>query len=61
MVGVELLLGTGGARIRVPRDATAGVEGLRTEWKGVRRTVGPRRARPGGLRIRVFGTVGSDA
>ncbi|GAA3310503.1 DUF1707 domain-containing protein [Streptomyces cinereospinus] len=36
VVDIELHLGTGGARITVPRDTVVDVEGLRAEWKDLR-------------------------
>ncbi|MFE2267216.1 DUF1707 SHOCT-like domain-containing protein [Streptomyces griseosporeus] len=56
VVDVELQLGTGGARITVPRDAVVDAAGLRTEWKDVRYKA-PRRS-PGGPKIRISGTMG---
>ncbi|MGA4846094.1 DUF1707 SHOCT-like domain-containing protein [Streptomyces sp. G5(2025)] len=58
VVDIELRLGTGGARITVPRDATVELEGLNTGWKDV--LYKPRRrSDPGrGPRIRVSGTMG---
>ncbi|RKN43797.1 DUF1707 SHOCT-like domain-containing protein [Streptomyces hoynatensis] len=56
-VDIELQLGTGRARIVVPRDATVDIEDLRTVWKAPRYRPG-RRARSGGPRIRIFGTMG---
>ncbi|MEV6294649.1 DUF1707 domain-containing protein [Streptomyces sp. NPDC051896] len=57
VVDIELQLGTGGARITVPRDAVVDVEGLRTGWKDLRYET-PRRSRPGGPKIRISGTMG---
>ncbi len=57
VVDIELRLGTGGARITVPRDAVVDVEGVRTEWKDLRYRP-PRHSRPGGPRIRVSGSMG---
>ena len=56
VVDIELQLGTGGARITVPRDAVVDAEGLRTEWKDMRYKA-PRRSRPG-PKIRISGTMG---
>ena len=57
VVDIELRLGTGRAKITVPRDAIVDVEDLHTEWKdSLYRT--PRRARPGGPRIRISGAMG---
>lgn len=57
VVDIELHLGTGGARITVPRDAVIDAEGLRTEWKDLRYKA-PRRSRPTGPEIRISGTMG---
>ncbi|MGI5341079.1 DUF1707 SHOCT-like domain-containing protein [Streptomyces sp. CA-181903] len=57
VVDIELRLGTGGARITVPRDAVVDVEGLQTGWKDLRYRA-PRHARPGGPKIRISGTMG---
>jgi hypothetical protein len=57
VVDIELQLGTGRAKITVPRDAIVDVEDLRTGWKdSLYKT--RRRSRPGGPRIRISGTVG---
>ncbi|WP_440105175.1 DUF1707 SHOCT-like domain-containing protein [Streptosporangium sp. H16] len=57
VVDIELYLGTGGARITVPRDAIVDVEGLRSGWRGP--LYRPRRrSRSGGPRIRISGTMG---
>ena len=57
VVDLELHLGTGGAKITVPRDAIVDLEGLRTGWKDSHYT--PRRQpRPGGPTIRISGTMG---
>ena len=56
-VDIELQLGTGGARITVPRDAVVDVEDLRTEWKDLRYKA-PRHSRPGGPKIRISGAMG---
>ncbi|MER7694780.1 DUF1707 domain-containing protein [Streptomyces sp. NPDC097610] len=57
VVDIELQLGTGNAKITVPRDATVDVEELHTGWKdSLYRT--RRRSRPGGPRIRISGTMG---
>ncbi|MEU8352112.1 DUF1707 domain-containing protein [Streptomyces sp. NPDC048845] len=54
---IELNLGTGRARITVPRDAVVDLEGLRTTWKDTRYR--PRRTTgPGGPVIRISGTMG---
>jgi Domain of unknown function (DUF1707) len=57
VVDIELQLGTGRARITVPHDAIVEIEGLQTGWKDLRYKA-PSRLRPGGPRIRVFGTMG---
>ncbi|MEU0742809.1 DUF1707 domain-containing protein [Streptomyces sp. NPDC006134] len=57
VVDIELHLGTGGARITVPRDAVVDVEGLHTGWKELRYKA-LRRSRPGGPKIRISGTMG---
>ena len=57
VVDIELHLGTGGARITVPRDAVIDAGGLRTEWKDLRYKA-PRRSRPAGPKIRISGTMG---
>ncbi|MGW4949063.1 DUF1707 SHOCT-like domain-containing protein [Streptomyces parvulus] len=57
VVDIELQLGTGGARITVPRDGVVDVEGLSTGWKDLRYKV-PRRSRPGGPTIRISGAMG---
>jgi hypothetical protein len=57
VVDIELQLGTGRAKITVPRDAEVDLEGLHTVWKDSVYTP-PRRSRPGGPRIRISGTMG---
>lgn len=57
VVDIELHLGTGRARITVPRDAIVDVEDLRTEWKDSRYKA-RRRSGPGGPTIRISGTMG---
>ncbi|MFD5583650.1 DUF1707 domain-containing protein [Streptomyces sp. NPDC127063] len=57
VVDIELQLGTGGARITVPRDTVIDAEGLRTEWKDLRYKA-PRRSHPAGPKIRISGTMG---
>jgi hypothetical protein len=57
VVDIELHLGTGGARITVPRDAIVDVEDLRTGWKDPLYTT-RRRSRPGGPTIRISGNLG---
>ncbi|MFE7356238.1 DUF1707 domain-containing protein [Streptomyces sp. NPDC057543] len=56
VVDIELLLGAGGAKITVPRDAIVDVEGLRTGWKDLRYKI-RRRSRPGGPKIRISGAM----
>ncbi|MFJ8884548.1 DUF1707 domain-containing protein [Streptomyces sp. NPDC102402] len=56
-VDIELQLGTGRARITVPRDAIVDIEGLHTGWKDLRYRA-PQRSRPGGPEIRISGTMG---
>ncbi|GAA1193004.1 DUF1707 domain-containing protein [Streptomyces hebeiensis] len=56
-VDIELQLGTGGAKITVPRDATVDIEDLRTGWKDSLHKP-PRRSRPGGPTIRISGSMG---
>ncbi|MFI7132201.1 DUF1707 domain-containing protein [Nonomuraea sp. NPDC050153] len=57
VVDIELRLGTGRARITVPRDAIVDVEGLRTGWRDpIYQT--RRSSRPGGPRIRISGAMG---
>jgi hypothetical protein len=57
VVDIELRLGTGRATITVPRDAIVDLEELSTVWKDSRYKP-RRRSRPGGPRIRIYGTVG---
>ncbi|MER7708889.1 DUF1707 domain-containing protein [Kitasatospora sp. NPDC097605] len=57
VVDIELELGTGRARITVPRDAVVDLDGLRAGWKDTRYK--PRRAAdPGGPTIRITGAMG---
>lgn len=57
VVDIELQLGTGNAKITVPRDAIVDVEELHTGWKdSLYKT--RRRSRPGGPRIRISGAMG---
>jgi DNA polymerase-3 subunit epsilon len=57
VVDIELRLGTGGARITVPRDAIVDVENVRTGWKDL--LYKPQRhPRPGGPTIRISGAMG---
>jgi ribosome-binding ATPase YchF (GTP1/OBG family) len=58
VVDIEVQLGTGRAKITVPRDAIVDVEDLRTVWKDTRYKP-RRRSRPGGPRIRISGTMGT--
>ncbi|KIZ15851.1 DUF1707 SHOCT-like domain-containing protein [Streptomyces natalensis] len=57
VIDIELQLGTGRAKITVPRDAVVDVEGLHTGWKDLRYKA-PQRFRPGGPKIRISGTMG---
>ncbi|MGW1674151.1 DUF1707 SHOCT-like domain-containing protein [Streptomyces sp. NPDC002324] len=57
VIDIELRLGTGGARITVPRDAVVDIEGLRTGWKDSRYRT-PRRADAVGPTIRISGAMG---
>jgi hypothetical protein len=57
VVDIEVQLGTGRAKITVPRDAVVDVEDLRTGWKGTLYQT-PRRLRPGGPRVRISGIMG---
>ncbi len=57
VVDIELQLGTGGAKITVPRDAIVDIEDLHNGWKDPRYKI-RRRSRPGGPRIRISGTMG---
>ncbi|MEU2603106.1 DUF1707 SHOCT-like domain-containing protein [Streptomyces albus] len=57
VVDIELQLGTGGARITVPRNATVDVEGVQTGWKDLRYKP-RRRSRSGGPEIRFSGSMG---
>ncbi|MEU6983057.1 DUF1707 domain-containing protein [Streptomyces sp. NPDC046324] len=56
-VDIELQLGTGRAKITVPRDAVVELEDLTTGWKDVRYKP-PQGSRPGGPRIRISGAMG---
>ncbi|MFE7545518.1 DUF1707 SHOCT-like domain-containing protein [Streptomyces platensis] len=56
VVDIELQLGSGGARITVPRDAVVEVEALRTVWKDPRYKTG-QRSGTGGPTIRISGTM----
>ncbi|MGY5124199.1 DUF1707 SHOCT-like domain-containing protein [Streptomyces nigrescens] len=57
VVDIELQLGTGKAKITVPRDAIVDVGELHTGWKDMRYKT-QRRSSPGGPRIRISGTMG---
>ncbi len=57
VIDIELQLGTGRAKITVPRDALVDVEGLRTGWKDLRYKA-RRSSGSDGPRIRVSGTMG---
>ncbi|KUN45875.1 DUF1707 SHOCT-like domain-containing protein [Streptomyces olivochromogenes] len=57
VVDIELQLGTGRAKITVPRDAIVDVEDLRTGWKATLYKT-RRRSRPGGPKIRISGNMG---
>lgn len=57
VVDIEVQLGTGSARITVPRDAIVDIEGLHTGWKQALHKA-RRRSRPGGPRIRISGFMG---
>ncbi|MEV0319299.1 DUF1707 domain-containing protein [Streptomyces sp. NPDC050658] len=56
-VDIELALGTGRAKIVVPRDATVDIEGLTAGWKDTAYRL-PRSPRSGGPTIRITGTMG---
>jgi hypothetical protein len=57
VVDIELAVGTGSAKITVPRDAIVDIEDLSTVWKDARYKP-PRHSRPGGPTIRISGTMG---
>jgi hypothetical protein len=57
VVDIQLQLGTGSAKITVPRDAIVDIEGVHSGWKDSRYRT-PRRSRPGGPTIRISGTMG---
>ncbi|MFD5570943.1 DUF1707 SHOCT-like domain-containing protein [Streptomyces cadmiisoli] len=57
VVDIELELGTGRAKITVPRDAIVDFEDLHTGWKDTRYKP-PRRTASGGPTIRISGTMG---
>ncbi len=57
VVDIELVLGTGRARITVPRDAIVDLDGMRSGWKDS--LYKPRQpSGPAGPRIRISGTMG---
>ncbi|WP_278191879.1 DUF1707 domain-containing protein [Streptomyces sp. TRM75563] len=57
VVDIELQVGTGRAKITVPRNATVDIENLATGWKdALYRT--PRRSRADGPTIRISGAMG---
>ncbi|MEV0536094.1 DUF1707 domain-containing protein [Kitasatospora sp. NPDC050463] len=61
VVDIELQLGTGRARITVPRDSTVEFEALRAGWKDTRYRRPGRRSGPaavGGPTIRISGAMG---
>lgn len=57
VIDIRLQLGTGRAKITVPRDAIVDIEGLRTVWKSPRYKT-RRRSQPGGPKIRISGIMG---
>ncbi|MFI2027206.1 DUF1707 SHOCT-like domain-containing protein [Streptomyces buecherae] len=57
-VDIELRLGTGRAKITVPRDAVVDVEGLETGWKDTTYKPPRRPRRPGGVKINISGVMG---
>ncbi|MFJ9948834.1 DUF1707 domain-containing protein [Kitasatospora sp. NPDC091207] len=57
VVDIELHVGTGSARITVPRDATVEFEALRAGWKDTRYRP-RRRSGAGGPTIRISGAMG---
>ncbi|WP_199537020.1 hypothetical protein [Spongiactinospora gelatinilytica] len=57
VIDIELRLGTGRARITVPRDAVVEVAGLHAGWREPRHKT-RRCARPGGVRVRISGSMG---
>ncbi|MEU3600028.1 DUF1707 domain-containing protein [Streptomyces sp. NPDC006798] len=56
VIDIELQIGTGSARITVPRDAVVDLGGLTTGWKDVRYK--PRAAKGKGPTIRITGAMG---
>lgn len=57
VVDIELRLGTGRAKITVPRDAVVDIDGLQAAWKDTHYKP-PRHSRPGGPTIRISGAMG---
>ncbi|MFJ9442513.1 DUF1707 domain-containing protein [Kitasatospora sp. NPDC101235] len=57
VIDIDLGLGTGSAKITVPRDAVVDIDGLQGGWKDVRYTP-PRRPSVGNPTIRITGTTG---
>ncbi|MFD3440703.1 DUF1707 domain-containing protein [Streptomyces sp. NPDC058685] len=57
VIDIELQLGTGKAKITVPRDVIVDIEGLTTGWKDTLYQP-PRRSGPGGPTIRITGAMG---
>ncbi|MFG2917087.1 DUF1707 domain-containing protein [Kitasatospora sp. NPDC048298] len=57
VIDIELGLGTGGAKITVPREAVVDIDGLTGGWKDVSYTP-PRRSHLGSPVIRITGTTG---
>ncbi|WP_138966016.1 DUF1707 domain-containing protein [Streptomyces sp. YIM 121038] len=57
VVDIELALGSGRAKITVPRDAIVDIGALQAGWKAPRYTA-PRRTAPGGPTIRISGAMG---
>jgi Domain of unknown function (DUF1707) len=56
VIDIELRLGSGRAKITVPRDAVVEVEDLHTEWKDLRYKA-RQQSGPGGPRIRISGRM----
>lgn len=56
-VEIELKLGTGSARIKVPRDAVVDIDGFRSTWKDSQ-YLPPRQSTGTGPRIRITGSLG---
>ncbi|ATL25163.1 hypothetical protein [Streptomyces formicae] len=57
-IDIELALGTGRAKIIVPRDAIVLLDDLQTGWKDYRYRPPRRSSDPGGPEIRISGTMG---